>query len=95
MLSSPPDSFMLPEVVTVPKNLKIISGDEYNLPTQNDSQNVWKVQRKNLHLLTLLRVGYSASTRPNVSNPTCYLQPPVYLLWVQAGQKERKCWTQR
>jgi hypothetical protein len=74
MLLSPPDSFLLPEVVMVPESIKIISSDEYDLPSKNDSQ---KVQRKHFYLFTLLRVGYSASTRPNVSLPTCCLQPPV------------------
>lgn len=91
MLLTSPDIFRLPEVVTVPRSIKIISCDEYDLSSKNDSQKFWKVQRKHLYLFTLLRVGYSASIRPTVSLPTYCTQPTVKLLGVQAGQKEQKC----
>ena len=49
ILLSPPDIFLLPEVVTVPKSIKIISCDEYDFPSKNDSQNFCKVQEKHLY----------------------------------------------
>ena len=54
---SPPDSFLLPEVVTVPKSIKIISYDENDLPSRKGLTEVLESTKKVFIFIYSLKCG--------------------------------------